>query len=142
MTEAGEVMIDAKQLYYNLIKQLGMEATDNQGNSLRQHPRFSFDTPEKTILLQVEGFNCSLHDVSVGGVSFLSTHNFNVGHRLLMDFEEKFSVNANIVRVAAQVLDENSPEKLFLHGCQFLNETDGYRCTVLVLNQLIKMMRQ
>ena len=142
MTETGGVLIDAKQLYFNLIKQLGMEATDNQGNSLRQHPRFSFNTPDKTILLQIEGYDCSLNDISVGGISFLSSHNFNVGYRLLMDFEGNFSVDANVVRVVAQERDGDSPHKILLHGCQFVNEADGYRCTVLVLNQLIKMMRQ
>lgn len=142
MTETGEVAIDAKRLYFSLLKQLGLEATDNRGNKLRQHPRFTFDTPEKTMLLQIEGFDCSLNDASVGGISFLTSNNFHVGHRVLMDFEGKFSVDARVVRVVAQARDDDLSEKLLLHGCQFLNESDGYRCTVLVLNQLVKIMRQ
>lgn len=142
MTEAGDVKIDAKELYYSLIKQLGMEATDNQGNRLRQHPRFSFDTPERTLLLQIEGFNCSLNDVSVGGLSFRSTHNFNIGRRMDIEFDGNFSVGANVIRVVAEGRVEGSLDKFILHGCQFTNEVDGYRCTMLVLNQLIKLMRQ
>jgi hypothetical protein len=142
MTEAGGGMIDAKELYYNLIKQLGMEATDNQGNKLRQHPRFTFDAPERNMLVQVDDFDCSLSDVSVGGISFMSTHNFNIGRRLSLDFEGNFTVDADVMRVVAQDRDEESGSKAYLHGCKFLHEGDGYRCTVMVLNQLIKIMRQ
>ena len=120
MTEAERGMIDAEVLYNNLIKQLGMEATDNQGNRLRQHPRFGFDTPERKMLIQRDGFNCSLNDVSVGGISFLAAHNFNIGRRLNLDFEENFGVGVNVVRVVAQDRDEESTHRLYLHGCQFL----------------------
>ena len=134
--------VDAKALYFNLIKQLGMEATDNQGKCLRQHPRFEFGTPDKTMLVQIEDFNCSLHDVSVGGISFLSTYNFNIGRRLNMNFDGMFRVGANVLRVVLQERDEDKAENIYLHGCQFLNEGDGYRCTVLVLNHLVAIMRQ
>ena len=115
MTEAAGGKINAKELYYNLINQLGMEATDNQGNKLRQHPRFSFDTPERKMLLQIDGFGCSLNDISIGGISFLATHNFNIGRRLNMDFEENFNVDANVVRVIVQDRDEESTHRLYLH---------------------------
>ena len=94
------------------------------------------------MLLQVDGIDCSLNDISIGGISFLATHNFNIGRRLNMDFEGNFNVDANVVRVVAQDRDEELAQKIYMHGCQFLREVEGYRCTVLVLNQLVKMMRQ
>ena len=83
-----------------------------------------------------------MNDISIGGISFNAGHNFNIGRRLNLDFEGNFNVDANVVRVVAQDRDEDSTQKFYLHGCQFLHEGEGYRCTVLVLNQLVKMMRQ
>ena len=142
MAEEQERTVDVKALYFHLIKRLGMEATDNQGKRLRQHPRFKFGAPEKTILVQIDEFNCSLHDVSVGGISFLSMYNFNIGRSLTLNFDGMFHVGANVVRVVLHERAEDKAENIYLHGCQFLSERDGYRCTVLVLNRLVAIMRQ
>ncbi len=134
--------IDAKALYYNLIDRLGLKPTDTEGNKLRRHPRFSFGSPERTILVQIDDFSCSLKDVSVGGLSFYSSFNFNIGRRLHLNFDGKFRVTAHVVRVVLEEKGENAGESLYLHGCTFVNENDGYRCTVLVLNLLLTIMRQ
>ena len=57
MAEEQERTVDVKALYFHLIKELGMEVTDNQGKRLRQHPRFKFGAPEKTILVQIDDFS-------------------------------------------------------------------------------------
>ena len=141
MAEPGQARVDAKELYFRLIKQLGLEAEDTQGNRLRQHPRFSFDSPERTVLLQVEDFSCALKDVSVGGLSFLSTYNFNIGRDLDLQIDGKFSVKAHVVRVVLEERDEKGDDRIYMHGCKFAREADGYRCTVLVLNLLVKLLR-
>ena len=132
--------IDAKALYYTLIDQLGLEATDSEGNKLRQHPRFSFDSPERTILVEIEEISCALKDVSVGGLSFYSTVNLDIGRRLQLNFDRMFLVTAQVVRVVQEKKEEG--DSIYLHGCKFANENDGYSCTVLVLELLISIMRQ
>ena len=109
--------VDAKALYFHLVQQLGLQATDNQGKRLRQHPRFEFGTPDRTMLVQIEDFNCSLHDVSVGGISFVSTYNFNIGRRLELNIDGKFQVGANVMRVALHERNEDKAENIYLHGC-------------------------
>lgn len=141
MAEPGQARVDAKELYYSLLKRLGLEAEDTRGNRLRQHPRFSFDTPERMILVQVEDYSCSLKDVSVGGLSFRSTYNFNIGRDLELNIDGKFSVKAHVVRVAVEEREEAGGEKIYVHGCKFAREGEGYRCTVLVLNHLVRLMR-
>lgn len=134
--------VDAKALYEKLIAELGFEATDNEGNRLRQHPRFSFDSPERTILIEIDDYSCSLKDVSVGGLSFSSKFNFNIGRRLGLNFDRKFRVQSHVVRVVRENKDDSEGEEIYLHGCKFLSENDGYRCTVLVLNLLLNIIRQ
>ena len=48
----------------------------------------------------------------------------------------------NVVRVVREEREDPDDEVFFLHGCKFISENDGYRCTVLVLNILLAMIRQ
>ena len=143
MTESHQKgHIDVKALYGKLIAELGFEATDSEGRKLRQHPRFSFDSPDRTILVEIDDFNCMLKDVSVGGVSFRSKFNFSIGRQLILNVDRKFRVKTNVVRVVREEREDPDDEDFFLHGCKFTSENDGYRCTVLVLNILLAMIRQ
>lgn len=142
MSESTYQPADAKSQYILLLRQLGFDLGDKGGQRLRKHPRFSFDTPEKIILIQIEDLNCALRDVSVGGLSFFAPFNFNIGRQLDLHFDGKFDVAGTVVRVVLEKEISTAKEKFYMHGLQFLSEEDGYKCTVLVMHYLIEIMRQ
>ena len=130
-----------KTKYEKLMKQLGFTVQDEDFEKKRKHPRFNFNTPEKTILIQVKNLPCALNDISAGGLSFFSNLKFEVSRKLFLEFDQKFDVKAHVVRVTLEGESSSDNEKCFVHGVKFGNEEDGYKCIVLVLDYLVEILR-
>ena len=140
MTEA-EQPGESRDRYESLVGRLGYSLQDEVAPFHRNNPRFGFDTPEKTVLIQIGELQCALHDVSLGGLSFYAPRDLGVDTQLTLDFDGRFQVGVRIVHV---ILDEgnSTPErKLFLHGSEFKSEMDSYKCTLLVLGYLAEIMQ-
>ena len=132
--------------FVGLLEQLGVDDRDTTDHKDRAHRRFKFDSPEKTILLQIGDAMCALSDVSVGGLSFYSRTEFEIGKQLKLNFDDRFNVDVAIVNVdvviANAILDEaasNNEETLICHGAEFVREGDGYKCTIAVLKYFLEI---
>ncbi|MCH7476565.1 MAG: PilZ domain-containing protein [SAR324 cluster bacterium] len=130
-----------KAKYKQLMAQLGFAVQDEEFDKKRKHPRFKFNTPEKTILIQIKNLPCALNDISVGGLSFFSNLKFDINRNLLLEFDRKFDVKAHIIRVTLEAESSSDYEKCYFHGAKFFNDEDGYKCIVLVLEYLVEILR-
>lgn len=130
-----------KAKYKQLMTQLGFAVQDEEFDKKRKHPRFRFNTPEKTILIQIKNLSCALNDISAGGLSFFSNLKFEVSRNLFLDFDRKFNVTAHVVRVTFEAGSSSDYEKCYVHGAKFGNDEDGYKCIVLVLEYLVEILR-
>ena len=75
MTSDTASFNDWKAKDKQLIIQLGFTVQDEEFDKKRKHPRFRFNTPGKTILIQIKNLPCALNDISAGGLSFFRISN-------------------------------------------------------------------
>lgn len=139
-TENG-VGKDAEE-YHDLLNRLGLEGKDSSQHQNRAHRRFNFDIPETKFILEIGDEVCLLYDVSVGGLSFFSKKHYQTDIKLGLDFDRRFHVEVIVVNSFLDKAGSMEGEAFFRHGCRFLNENDGYRCVVAVLNQYLKSLME
>ena len=142
MATAGDDFQKESAEYLELLDQLGMKDRDESANKGRFHRRFNFDSPEKTILLQIGETTCTLYDVSIGGLSFNSKNQFALGTRLELNFDGRFQVEVIIANSMRDEEAEMGEEPLFQHGARFVKGGDGYRCTRAVLDYYLQIARE
>lgn len=140
MANAGQELAESKTEYEALMGRLGYSMIDGEGSRLRQNPRFQFDTPERTILIQIQDSQCALNDISLGGLSFFASRDFGAGNELQLNFDGRFDARVKVVRVALDEKMSSGGTKFYFHGTSFLEEAESYRCTVLVLKYLSEIM--
>lgn len=128
--------------YVVLLEQLGIDDRDASGHKDRAHRRFNFDSPEKTILLQIGGDMCVLYDVSIGGLSFISRNEYEVGKQLGLNFDGRFNVDVVIVNALLDKATSNDEETFFRHGAEFDLDGDGYKCTIAVLKYFLDIEKE
>ena len=116
-----------------LLKQLGIKDEDTGDHNKREHRRFVFDSPDKTILLQIGDDSCSLFDVSIGGISFYSKNEYEVGKQFIINFDGKFSIDIYIVDTFQENNSSNGGGLLYRHGAKFYRNGDGLKCAIAVL---------
>ena len=141
MIQQAYDLTKGKERYHALMKRLGVKSELGGKSNLRKFPRFKFDQPEKTILLNILETTCTLNDISVGGLSWMSHRSFTPGTVLKIGFDGTFEVNATVVNV--KIMEGAGPDEstLYRMGGTFLSEIEGYNCTVLVLQHLVRIMR-
>ena len=132
---------DAEE-YHDLLNRLGLEGKDAGQHRKRAHRRFNFDIPETKFILEIGEEVCLLCDVSVGGLSFVSKSHYETEMKLGLDFDRRFHVEVIVVNSFLDKAGSMEGEAFFRHGCRFLNENDGYRCVVAVLNQYLKSLME
>ena len=125
--------------YVGLLDQLGIYDRDTSGPKDRVHRRFKFDSPEKTILLQIGDDMCALLDVSVGGLSFDARNEYEVGKQLGLNFDDRFNVDVVIVSAFLDKAASNDEETFIRHGAEFVRKGDGYNCTIAVLKYFLEI---
>lgn len=139
MTESNEEFQKNALEYADLLEQLGLKDQDNSKFNNRVHRRFNFNSPEKTILIQIDEDICSLYDVSIGGLSFFSRNEYPVGKPLKLNFDNRYKVATSIVNAFQDKTVSSDSEVFFRHGARFLNHKDGYMCTSAVLNYYLEI---
>ncbi len=132
---------DAEE-YHDLLNRLGLEGKDAGQHKNRAHRRFNFDIPETKFILEIGDDVCLLYDVSVGGLSFFSKNLYESDMKLGLDFDRRFHVAVIVVNSFLDKAGSMEGESFFRHGCRFMNENDGYRCVVAVLNQYLKSLME
>lgn len=142
MATADDSFQKESEEYLELLNRLGMKDRDESAHKGRFHRRFNFDSPDKTILLQIGETNCALFDVSVGGLSFNSEKQYEVGTRLELNFDGRFQVEVVIANSIRDEEVESGEEPLYQHGVRFVNSGDGYRCTRAVLDYYLQIAKE
>ncbi len=132
---------DAEE-YHDLLNRLGLEGKDTSQHKNRAHRRFNFDIPETKFILGIGDDVCLLYDVSVGGLSFFSKNHYETDMKLGLDFDRRFHVEVIVVNSFLDKAGSMEGEAFFRHGCRFMNESEGYRCVVAVLNQYLKSLTE
>lgn len=132
---------DAEE-YHDLLKKLGIDEKDTSQHKNRVHRRFNFDIPETKFILEIGDDICLLYDVSVGGLSFFSKNHYETDMKLGLDFDHRFQVEVIVVNSFLDKAESMDGEAFFRHGCRFMNENEGYRCVVAVLNQYLKSLME
>lgn len=125
--------------YLDLLQQLGLKDRDESANKSRVHRRFNFDSPEKTILLQIGDTTCALYDVSIGGLSFKSKNEFGIGKRFELNFDGRFQVEVEIANSFPEEESSGEGNPILQYGARFIHDGDGYRCTRAVLEYFLEI---
>ena len=139
MGENSEDFRKETEEYVSLLSQLGMKDRDESANKNRAHRRFNFDSPEKTILLHIGDNTCALYDVSIGGLSFNSKVEYEIGEQLGLDFDGRFDVEVTIANHIPQTDPADGGDSFSQHGAKFVRTGDGYRCTRAVLEYFLEI---
>lgn len=142
MGESENIVGKDAEEYHGLLRKLGLEGEDAGQHRNRAHRRFNFDIPETKFILGIGDEMCPLYDVSVGGLSFFSKHHHETETNLELDFDHRFHVTVIVVNSFLDKAGSMEGEAFFRHGCRFLDENDGYRCVVAVLNQYLKSLME
>jgi len=124
--------------YVRLLEKIGIDDRDPGQHPQREHRRFYFNAPEKTILLQVGHHNCALHDISLGGLSFYAGIPFTRDQRINVNFDNLFHVDIEILSCIND-MEAEGEIPIYRHGSRFLFPRDGFRCTISVLRYYLKI---
>ena len=128
--------------YVVLLEQLGIDDQDIDGHMNRANLRFQIDLPEKSIRLQIGNDMCVVHDVSVGGLSFNSINQYEVGQQIGLTFDGRYNVDVVIVDAQMDNAASNEEETFFRHGAEFELDGDAYKCTIAVLNYFLEVEKE
>lgn len=142
MGEVENIIGKDAEEYHDLLKKLGIDEKDTSQHKNRVHRRFNFDIPETKFILEIGDDICLLYDVSVGGLSFFSKNHYETDMKLGLDFDHRFHVEVIVVNSFLDKAESMDGEAFFRHGCRFMNESEGYRCVVAVLNQYLKSLME
>lgn len=142
MGEVENIIGKDAEEYHDLLKKLGIDEKDTSQHKNRVHRRFNFDIPETKFILEIGEDICLLYDVSVGGLSFFSKNHYETDMKLGLDFDHRFHVEVIVVNSFLDKAESMDGEAFFRHGCRFMNESEGYRCVVAVLNQYLKSLME
>ena len=126
-----KTLIQEKERYEELVSQYEKRARIHEKN--RSHHRFEFTNPDQTILVQIGENAGSLHDISLGGISFYSSKEIPVGEKCLINFDNRYQVEVEIVNALLDYTDTDKGQPRIRHGAEFVREEDGFRCTIAVL---------
>lgn len=127
--------------YVGLLEQLGIDDRDTSEFGNRAHHRFNFNSPEKTILIQIEDDVGSLCDLSVEGISFFSTNNYDLGKKIRLNFDGRHDVEVVVADSFLVFSEPDDGELYFQHNAEFVREGDGYKCTTAVLNYFMEIQK-
>jgi hypothetical protein len=141
MGETSEELANSRDEYESLMNRLGYGLEDLAGQQQRGYPRLRFDSPEKTILIQIGGYDCVLVDISLGGLSFYAPRDLGVDSELALNFDGRFDVKGRVMRVVVDESLSTDTKRFFFHAALFQDEIESYRCTLLVLEYLASIIR-
>lgn len=125
--------------YVALLEKLGVDDQDLSKYGKRAHHRFEFNSPEKTILIQIEDDVGSLCDLSVEGLSFFSKNYYKSEKNFELNFDGRYQVDVVVVNAIPVVSDPDDGEIYYQHNARFSRESDGYKCTVAVLKYFLEI---
>ncbi len=125
--------------YLSQLHRLGLKDREESAEKNRGHRRFNFDSPEKTILLQIGDTTCALSDVSIGGLSFKSKREFPIGERVGLNFDGRFQVEMELVNSFPEEDSSGDGKPTLRYGARFIHGGDGYRCTGAVLEYFLEI---
>ncbi len=114
-----------------MLQQLGLSPQSNEAN--RKHPRFRFNPQEKTLLVQIGTMSAVLIDISVGGASLHLKTPLSVNRDIQLVFDQKFRGRARVVNTFLDESDDPDTMGIYRTGTRFIDDSEGYRCTVQVL---------
>ena len=127
--------------YLELVEQLGIQDRDTSEFKRRTNRRFNFNSPEKTILIQIGDEVGSLYDLSVRGLSFYSMKEHTVGMTPDLDFDGRYHVGVVIVRSYPVTSVSNDDEIFFRHSAKFINQSDGFKCMAAILRYFTELIK-
>lgn len=139
MDTAHEVFRTEAENYVSLLEQLGVDDRDASEYRNRTHRRFSFNSPEKTILIQIGDDVGSLCDLSVDGISFFSVRFFESGDKFGLDFDGRYQVDIEVINAFPVFSEPDDGKVYYRHNARFVREIDGYNCTIAALTYFLEI---
>ena len=125
--------------YVGLLEQLGVKDQDISENGKRTRHRFDFNSPEKTILIQIGDDVGSVSDLSVEGISFFSGKFHPLEKKFGLNFDGRYQVDIVVVNVLPVVSEPDDGKIYYQHNARFFRESDGYKCTIAVLKYFLEI---
>ncbi len=125
--------------YVGLLERLGADERASSEFRKRSHQRFDFNSPEKTILIQIGDDVGSLCNLSVGGISFFSRKFHETEKKFGLYFDGRYQVDILVVNATPVFADPDDGEVYYQHQARFFHESDGYDCTLAVLKYYLEI---
>lgn len=132
---------DWRSEYDSLIKQLGVDSEFKQ-NERRKHPRFDFNSYTRTLIIKMGENVGALADISISGLSFYSSQSRKRGEVVHLNFDDRFEVDVEIKNVFIDSKTSSKLNIIYRYGTIFMEENDGYRCTVSALRYMLEIIKK
>ncbi|MCH7501509.1 MAG: PilZ domain-containing protein [Nitrospinae bacterium] len=132
---------DWRSEYDSLLKQLGVDS-EFKPNERRRYPRFDFNSYTRNLIIKIGDSVGSLADISVSGLSFYSSQPHKRGETVNLNFDDQFEVNVEIKNIFLDSKTSSKTNIIYRFGTKFMEESDGYRCTVSALRYMLEIMKQ
>ena len=132
---------DWRSEYDSLLNQLGMDS-EFKPNERRRYPRFDFNSYTRNLIIKIGDNIGSLADISVSGLSFYSSEAHKRGDVVHLNFDDKFEVDVEIKNIFLDSKTSSKTNIIYRFGTRFMDEGDGYRCTVSALRYMLEIMKK
>ena len=139
MASQNEIFMVQAVEYVALLEQLGVDDQDISEYGKRTRHRFNFNSPEKTILIQIGDDVGSVCDLSVEGISFFSNKFYELEKKIKLNFDGRYQVDVVVVNALPVVSEPDDGKIYYQHSARFFRENDGYKCTIAVLKYFLEI---
>ena len=139
MDSQDEIFMAQAVEYVALLEQLEVNDQDISENGKRTRHRFDFNSPEKTILIQIGDDVGSVCDLSVEGISFFCNKYYDLEKKFRLNFDGRYQVDVVIINALPVVSEPDDGKIYYQHHARFFRENDGYKCTIAVLKYFLEI---
>lgn len=129
MADGSKSTTDWRKLYTDLVKSLALE-TETQDK--RKHARLLVPD-EIDLVIEIGAESYEVIDISPGGISFFTDRPSSGGEEVTISYDNTFKLISNIVYCSVDSADVPEYEDGHRVGARFIEEDEGYRIMVMVL---------
>ena len=129
MAEDSKSTADWRKLYTDLVKSLALET---ESHDKRKHARLLVPD-EIDLVIEIGAESHEVIDISPGGISFFTDRPNSGGEEVTISYDNTFKLNSDVVYCSVEGADVPEYEEGHRVGARFLEEDEGYRIMVMML---------
>ncbi len=129
MADGNDSTTDWRKLYTDLVQSLALET---ETHDKRKHARLLVPD-EIDLVIEIGAESYEVIDISPGGISFFSDRPSLGGEEVTISYDNSFKLSSDVVYCSVDSADVPEYEEGYRVGARFMEENEGYRIMVMVL---------